>query len=537
MWSFITAILFTGYIFLAYFLTKNKKTSGIAGSLLLLVLTFIFLLVLRLPELTRYQLNADEGQWIACANTFFNDPVFWYEHFHLKAFTRELTILPLSLVYLFVSKISYLELSVFAIFLWSVFLIYFFKSILLLFDLKTAFFSYSIMLLTIGLFSAPDFVAYNSEIPATVGIVIIFYAFIRYMVSANHFSLFMSGLLLPVLALTKSQTIPFIACSWLVMAGWLLYERRNQAFLRFVYGNVSGVLVIFLPFLLFGTAHEGISYLAGFLSGYSSGGLPVGGKYTGSRKVLEMLKSVFSSQLIINFVIVPGSLLTLLSVFRNSRYYSSRQIFLFASSILLFCAAVFCVYFPAHLFTHYSLLYVFPAALLAACFIHSLNIEILKTGKHHMLACSVFLVILFIVRSTDKNPSLLHLNENCSPHYRNVLTESIIHETQRGDRMVIWGWNTSYYVETNLQMGSDIFYPLEILLNWPSKNKMEEEYLSELKLLKPEVFLELIGPDQFIFTDTAHQSLKHFPEIYNYVEDNYNLISQKGNEKFYLLKE
>lgn len=103
--------------------------------------------------------------------------------------------------------------------------------------------------------------------------------------------------------------------------------------------------------------------------------------------------------------------------------------------------------------------------------------------------------------------------------------------------MVIWGWNTSYYVETNLQMGSDIFYPLEILLNWPSKNKMEEEYLSELKLLKPEVFLELIGPDQFIFTDTAHQSLKHFPEIYNYVEDNYNLISQKGNEKFYLLKE
>jgi len=533
-WTGFTGLILAAYVSYIYFLYIKTELIPLDKRkiLILLFVTFIILLIVRLPDFTRHECNPDEGDWITNAITFFNDPVFWFKNFQARMFTRTFTILPLSLIRLFSSEISYSATRVVALIFWTLFLFFYFKTILLLFNKRVALFSFTILTVIISLFNVNDFIAYNSEIPCVFALMLCFYLFIKSLKKPiSKFNPLLFGLILPLITLTKEQTVPVVGIFGLSVLFIFSYLKNKESIFIFLSGCIFSILSIIALFLVFNTLNDVILQFLLILE-YSK--TPVDSPYpTFSAKIYEFVKLIFHRELRVNLFILPVSFLLLVLMAVKKIKLNSLQSLAFFFTLSLFIGVCISIFIPSQLFYHYSILFIFPCSILLGFSFFLIDVAF-KQRKTVMIYATL-VISLFLIRKIYSNDTFNFFSVNCMPGFQNKLSSEILKIADREDRMAIWGWHNSYFVETQLLMGNRYLYPQYIICNFPSKELVLSQYINDLKKLKPKIFLELIGDDQFYFTEAEHQ-ISHFPELNNYIKANYVLYMVKGNEKLYVLK-
>ena len=95
-----------------------------------------------------------------------------------------------------------------------------------------------------------------------------------------------------------------------------------------------------------------------------------------------------------------------------------------------------------------------------------------------------------------------------------------------GAKMVAWGWGTELYVETNFLMGTRYGNTAGVIEPGPVQSFYTERFLKDMEKNRPVLFVDVVAPNFFRYTDRSLHGFENFPLVKKYVEENYTLDSE-----------
>jgi len=502
---------------------------------ILFVLYVLSIAACWMPNFPRHHINPDEAQWIAQANNLVADPLLWFKHFLQVNSSRELTIWPLGLASWVVGgNLGYEGARVVAVLLWTLFAVAVYSIANGVFGRQVGLWASCGLVMVISSLNYYDYVAYNSELPVIVLCAAAMAAFMTGAARGSVLGCFVAGALLAAIPFAKSQGIPMAVVLGAAFAASLASMRNWRSMIWLLAGSVLTVASFFVLYALPGNWAEFID-LKKTSADYARHGM-IQEDRSWLRKTLNLREMLVRHELRPLFL---GSLVAipflLWSVLRRRPVWHGKQIFVLIVAISTMCAALFSAWYPGNLFHHYALLLLFPCSLIVAA-----ALFVFGGGSHTspwLLAFVFILVSLAALHREGGNEAVAELAENCASPERGPLTAKILEVTEPGDRLMIWGWWTAYFVETGLLQGARWMYPVFATGPYGSAASNVRRYMEDMKLLRPKVIVEWIADDAIHLKDPARFGLQAVPEINNYVMANYELVETSGNQKLFLRKE
>jgi len=518
-------------------LDARKEGYGIdIGTVVSLYILFaVAILVCWLPNMARYHMDPDEEQWIAQANNFVADPVFWLKYFLAINNTRELTILPMAMgSALCGGSLGYEGARIITILLWAAFCVLIYGIMTIACGRQCGIWtSFSIAVL-LCFFSSVSYVAYNSELPVIVLCAAATYCFVSGYRAASPRRYVAAGLCAALIPFAKDQGIPLAAALQFVFVAFCLVQGRKAAVGWIVGGNVIGFLAFLALFATTGSLGELVD-LKRTAAEYAQIGFASqeprwlrGALYLRAMLVRDELRPLFLGAL----VITP---FLLWSYVRCRANWSPLQSLLLWCGVAVMGAAFFAVWYPGNGFHHYALLLVFPASLLLGSALHL----VFREGHRNswVVAFLFLLVCLLGLYRKDGSEGVRDLARNCADDHLSAMSEKMLQLTVPGDRLMVWGWWPAFFVETGLLQGSRWMYPFFAVSAYGSSASNVRRYMDDLRQLRPKVIVEWVGEDAIHFKDPEVFGLRAVPEINEYVMANYDLVAQEGNQKLFLRKQ
>jgi hypothetical protein len=95
-----------------------------------------------------------------------------------------------------------------------------------------------------------------------------------------------------------------------------------------------------------------------------------------------------------------------------------------------------------------------------------------------------------------------------------------------GAKMVAWGWGTELYVETNFLMGTRYGNTAGIIEPGPLQFFYEERFLKDIEKNKPALFVDVVAPGFFRYSDRSLYGFENFLRVKNYIDRNYSFDSE-----------
>jgi hypothetical protein len=455
-WGFQSFVIFGFLLFVGLWESRTHKLFEKRWSyVIFLPAIFVTILLCWLPNLLRDELNPDEGQWVAQANNFLADPVFWVQYFMPTNWSRVLTVLPLSLAGIMGDEtIGYGAARVICVGMWALFCFLTYVSMRLVFDRSTGLWISVLVTIIVSSFSIHDFVAYNSELPAITLCMVAFSLFAAATKHQHRMAIYFGvGLTLAAIPFAKEQAIFIAVALEAIILFYIGTEKRVRPIVWLLLGNFAAAILLLGPYVFFGT-YEQVLLCIQITFEYGKAGL-----YHSSETWLSVLAKVCSQFLHTELrVLLVGStiLVPALSIrwLKNGLRLDKLQRFAYLSGVVLFAVTIHAVVYPGNHFTHYSLLLVFPSVLLFGCAIHwALDRTTVNTRV-------VLFTLAFMVFDRhhihEAVPELKAKNGN---NIESSWVNEIRNLAEPGDRMVVWGWDNSCFVKAGLLQGSRFMYP------------------------------------------------------------------------------
>jgi hypothetical protein len=226
----------------------------------------------------------------------------------------------------------------------------------------------------------------------------------------------------------------------------------------------------------------------------------------------------------------------LYSTLKGKIAYNKKKLILLLFLVVLSLIAHYSCYSPGNFFGHYILLLI-PANI----FLTAYAVFAIYSEKNQAIKMLAILVSLYLMHYFYKLEFHGWKHDYCYSKSgifipQQKFSNELLKESKPGDRLMIWGWNNAYYVESELHPGSRYLYNYNCNTDLSNDHKdlLVNQYINDMLVMKPKFILELVGENQFYTNDTNKYALSKFFAIKNYVEGNYQLLGIKGEEKLYL---
>jgi hypothetical protein len=105
--------------------------------------------------------------------------------------------------------------------------------------------------------------------------------------------------------------------------------------------------------------------------------------------------------------------------------------------------------------------------------------------------------------------------------------------TGPGDTVGVWGWACLLHVESGLPQATRDGTTLWSIQPNPQQAYHRINYLADLRRSAPAVFVDAVGQGACVFTDRARQAHESFPELADYVRQNYTLVVDLIDARIY----
>ena len=510
-----------------------------------IILMGIGLIFFRIPNLIAPEQNADEGQFIATAASFYAGSVFWRD---VGAAHGPLITVPLCLMNVLGFGLSYATARIFGILCILVAIIFLWKTLSEFYNDTLA----RIIILPLTLFFAYanlyDKMAYTSEQVPVLLISICLYLLIKSCRSdfESLTTVFLLGFFLGMLPLAKLTTVPI----GLMIGGLAAFEiyRTKNAGLRYAAARMSLLIISALvPLMLMGIYLIRNDAVATFWQDYIMGNIlysKVGLRlchYTGIKRVfiiILMLKQSGDSL----FYLVATLFLPVLAYIVNHKKVniksciSDKYIFY---PFLILAASYYGVIMPGNNFPNYLLLLIAPLAIWTGAILWGLiqPDRNLLTGKIFFVPYVIILLVCIAsaVRYETKGIYSIEMGDTYGP---GEISVNILKYAQPNEKMSIWGWQPNYFVETGLIPGnySATVNPIYFEpVNKDYKDAYLRRYVNEMKKNRPVIFLDAVSPKAFYYVDTSfrHES---FRILDDFVSQNYSIVNTIDGMRIYVIK-
>lgn len=104
------------------------------------------------------------------------------------------------------------------------------------------------------------------------------------------------------------------------------------------------------------------------------------------------------------------------------------------------------------------------------------------------------------------------------------------------DLLAMWGWSSQVWVDTGLAQGTREAHAAYQLVNGPLRQFYRNRYLRDITRRRPEWFIDAVGPAGFGFTDRTRDGHESFPELAEFIRQNYAFATEAGDLRIYRLK-
>ncbi len=200
------------------------------------------------------------------------------------------------------------------------------------------------------------------------------------------------------------------------------------------------------------------------------------------------------------------------------------DLFVFA----MLAATLYAIYRPRTGFLHYFTFLIVPLALVG---VQTLTWSLRVAGSNPTALRPAILFVLFTLalpflirgwdlRLTGNSEAWMaspHLNLKCSA------CQLVNEFAKPGDPVTVWGWEPALYVLTGtLPATRDTHMPSEFMIR-PQQDYYRRRYMNDLQTHPPKVFIDAVGPRQFGYTNRETAGFETFPELREYVTNNFYL--------------
>lgn len=228
---------------------------------------------------------------------------------------------------------------------------------------------------------------------------------------------------------------------------------------------------------------------------------------------------------------------------RAMRRPTGRSTFLTVFIVSMLAASAWAVYRPMREFPHYLVFLIFPLCLVPTGIFAALLAERTKSTSspariwtHPALIFVLLAVVLPVgLRSTELNSDFESETWmlTASPDADCAACAMLRQLTKPGDAVAIWGWAAEYYVLTGTVPATRESECAREIEKGPQQSYYDHRFLDDMRQSRPGVFVDAVGPGQFRYEDRATAGHEIFPELRDYVRDNYQLTVDIDGARIY----
>ena len=198
-------------------------------------------------------------------------------------------------------------------------------------------------------------------------------------------------------------------------------------------------------------------------------------------------------------------------------------------------AALAAVITPRREFLHYVLLLPVPLTLCLGAALGGWWRH-LPAARSRLWLAGVFLVaglLPLITRGFQPVPDIYGQFADHWRHPRSSVAAVLHALAGRDDSLGLWGWASHFYVESGLPQATRDATSLWLIQDNPQQSYHRACYLDDLRRHQPAVFVDAVGQGAFTFRDRTRQAHESFPELADYLRENYTLVIDLQGSRIY----
>ncbi len=114
---------------------------------------------------------------------------------------------------------------------------------------------------------------------------------------------------------------------------------------------------------------------------------------------------------------------------------------------------------------------------------------------------------------------------------------SILKYAKPGEYLVVWGWACEYYVQTQMPQGVNENHSVRSAMKHPLQTDYYQRYVRDIKRTRPKVFVDAMTPKTLWMYDPKKYGHQNYPELAQFITENYTLKEEIEGIKIYALKQ
>jgi len=507
---------------------------------------FTFIVLSRLPNAIYGYQNPDEGVWIACAKALIHDPRLW-----ISADTSTsgpLILAPLIVLHWLSIPIDFGSVKLISGFTLGFATMFTYLALNRLFGKSIARVTILPISIALAMTSYWDFISYNGEQVTLLLLSASLFLFSNILLSTSSRDTryVLLGLLLGSIPFAKLQGVPMALL--IAFAGFILLLKEKLNTKKLILFAVSG-LVPTIVFLIWIAASGGLNH---FWNSYISYNLfyavsetPIGVSLVD--KIILAWNMLFEASDLTPFFQLNLMICLFCILFINPLYLKTHRLklLILVFSICYFVISLYCIGQSYRTFTHYTLLSAFSITLMLASFLCAFYLSYTNEVRSNGLPLEivpvtlvVFLSILYFYSRFNFHPGYHILAETRKNEYQYMpeVIQCINKNSKSGDKIAVWGWSNTFYVDTDLIMGTRFTDTSGLFTKNPLQNYIHDVYMMDLQNNTPKIFLDAINPNAVKFFDRDQYGLDKFPTINAYILENYLLAAEIEGYRIYARK-
>ena len=214
-----------------------------------------------------------------------------------------------------------------------------------------------------------------------------------------------------------------------------------------------------------------------------------------------------------------------------------RRLFFIGGGLVL--ASAVCVVTPGRAFLHYVLLALVPLLVSFGSALGTWSEIIKPRGKVWlgMVALMVGGVAPFAFGTARPVPEIFGSFSSHWREPRSMLANLIRTYASPGERLAIWGWLPSLYVQTGLPQGTRDGNTYWAILPSPQQEYFRQRFFDDLVRNQPALFVDAVGEGSFLFSNRTLNGHEDFRALADYVQRHYQLVTDASYARLYVRKD
>ena len=183
-------------------------------------------------------------------------------------------------------------------------------------------------------------------------------------------------------------------------------------------------------------------------------------------------------------------------------------------------------------YPHHFLHFILPCCLFIGLYLS----QIKPIWRWAILSTQVIFIALCVKRLATGSYLNLYTTAVSDQRELSPVGQAILKYGKPGDYLVVWGWACQYYVETQMPQGVNENHSVRSAMKHPLQAAYYQRYIQDIKRTRPKVFVDAMTPKTLWMNDPKKYGHQNYPELAQFIADNYTFKEEIKGIKIYALK-